>query len=128
MAKPITSVRKSATRRAAQASGFRSGLEKRFAAMNPDLDYEPFTMPYEVHEERKYIPDFVTEDGNTIYEVKGRFTSEDRKKMLLLKEQYPDKKFVLVFSRPFNRLTKSVKSKTYAQWCERYGFEWIQFS
>jgi len=124
----LVSVRKAPVRLAAQKAGFRSGLEARFAALHPGLAYEPKSFEYQVSEVRKYTPDFVSEDGKTWYEIKGMFTSGDRKKMVMLKEQYPDINIIMVFQRPFNRLTKSPKSKTYAQWAEWAGFQWSQFS
>lgn len=94
--------------------------------MHPECEYEPFSVEYEVAETRRYTPDFV--DGDTWYEVKGQFTASDRKKMRLLQEQYPDKDIVLVFQRPFQKIGKSPKSKTYAEWAEWAGFRWLQFA
>ena len=68
-----------------------------------------------------YTPDFKV--GDTYYETKGIWDSDDRKKMLLVKDQYPNNTFVLVFYNPNYRIYKGSKT-TYAAWCESHGFEW----
>jgi len=73
-----------------------------------------------------YLIDFVLNNGIAI-EVKGQFTSDDRKKHLLIKDQWPDLDLRFVFSNPHQKLSK--KSKTsYAKWCEKHGFRWAQGS
>ena len=67
----------------------------------------------------KYIPDFII--GDLIVECKGRFTSEDRRKMRLVKEQHPDLDIRFVFSRSSSKINKGSKT-TYADWCHKYGF------
>jgi len=113
------------TRRKAVQAGFRSGFEQRFQELRPHLLYEPKAFVYKVEEERKYTPDFVTPDGKTWYETKGRFTAVDRKKMLAVRRAYPDQRIVLVFQAPYNKLTKAPNSQSYAQWAEKNGFEWL---
>lgn len=113
------------TRRQAVKAGFRSGFEQRFHELRPDLLYEPKAYEYAVKEVRKYTPDFTTEDEKTWYETKGRFTAADRKKMLMVRRQYPDVRIVLVFQAPNNKLTKAPNSQSYAQWAEKNGFEWL---
>ena len=56
-----------------------------------------------------------------IVECKGRFTSEDRRKMRLVKEQHPDLDIRFVFSRSSSKINKGSKT-TYADWCHKYGF------
>lgn len=71
-----------------------------------------------------YKPDFVLPDQNLYVETKGQFRPEDRKKMLLVKEQYPDKQFLMVFGKPFNKISPRSRT-TYAQWCDDHGLKWV---
>ena len=88
-----------------------------------EVQYEPdkfnYTIPASTH---NYNPDFKIRDGVYI-ETKGIFSYEDRKKMLLVKEQHPDTKFYICFQNANNAIRKGSKV-TYAAWCEKYGFEY----
>ena len=48
---------------------------------------------------------------------------EDRQKMLLIKEQYPDIDFRIVFYNANQKIKKGSKT-TYAMWCDKHGFKW----
>ena len=82
------------------------------------LDY--IKVEYLVSETRKYTPDFTLPNG-IIVETKGRFTTYDRKKHLLIQKQHPDLDIRFVFSNPNSKLYKGSKS-TYASWCEKNNF------
>ena len=56
-------------------------------------------------------------------ETKGRFTVSDRQKHLLIKEQQPELDIRFVFSNQNAKLYKGSKT-TYAQWCEKNGFQY----
>lgn len=90
-----------------------------------NIEYESEKLPYTTVDHRKYIPDFIvtTKSGAKLYlEVKGYFRPADRKKMLAVREQHPDKDFRFVFK--YNNKI-SPKSKTrYADWCEKNGFQY----
>ena len=106
----------------------RSGLEDKFEAelqkRGVEYRYEPFNLDYIVPEtKRKYKPDFVVEKEKIIFETKGRLTSDDRKKMLLVKEQHPEYRIIMVFGKPFNTLSKKSKTR-YSDWCDKNGIEW----
>ena len=58
-----------------------------------------------------------------IFETKGHFVTSDRKKHLLIKEQYPKLDIRFVFSNSKNRIGKKSKT-TYAKWCELKGFKY----
>jgi len=113
-------------RNKALAAGYRSGLEEdigiQLKQFGVDAEYEPFAIPYtqpETH--RKYTPDYVLPNGIVI-ETKGRFTTEDRKKHIWLKDQYgPDLDIRFVFSNANGKLRKGAKT-TYAEWCVKNGF------
>jgi hypothetical protein len=105
---------------------FRSGLEERAAkqleSLGVDFDYEPYSIKFErpTHTSR-YTPDFLILCNGLLVETKGRFTSQDRKKFRLLKEQHPDLDLRFVFSNPNARIGKKSQT-TYGMWCERIGY------
>jgi len=83
---------------------------------------------------RTYLADFLLSNG-IIIEAKGRFTTEDRKKHCLIKEQHPILDIRFLFTNARKKLRKGSKT-TYAQWCDKIGFlyaqkfvpkEWIEF-
>lgn len=87
------------------------------------VEYEPDKLPFvQPIQKRYYVPDFKLKDKVYI-EAKGRLTPQDRKKMLWVKEQYPDYTFFLLFGNASNKLTKKSKT-TYAMWAEKHGFKW----
>jgi hypothetical protein len=107
--------------------GFRSGLEDKVAeqlrAQGIDPRYEECKIKYLVPATNStYTPDFRLPNG-IIIETKGRFTSKDRKKHRLIKEQHPHLDIRFVFSNPKARISKTSLT-TYADWCEQYGFKY----
>lgn len=106
---------------------YRSKFEERLASRLLKLGfiYEPFKIEYTIPETKhKYTPDFVR--GNLIYELKGKFTAADRKKMKLLVERHPEFTFIMVFQNPNVKLRKGSPT-TYAMWCEKNNIEWISY-
>lgn len=109
------------------ADGFRSDLERAVAlqitGMGGSFEYEKTRMTF-VHPQRKshYTPDFRLPNGIFI-ETKGRFLTADRKKHLLIKDQYPHVDIRFVFSRSATTISKQSKT-TYAKWCEDHGFQY----
>ena len=113
-----------ATTRQAIKHGYRSGLEER---VSEELDksgvkyeYETQKIKYRVEEDRTYTPDFILTNG-IIVETKGRFTTADRKKHLLIQKQHPKLDIRFVFQNSRAKLYKGSKT-TYAQWCDKQGF------
>lgn len=93
------------------------------STLGPDVVYEPDTLPFIQPEvKRRYTPDFKLRDKVYI-EAKGLFTASDRKKMVWVKEQYPDYTFYMLFQNARTRLTKGSKT-SYADWCDKNGFQW----
>lgn len=89
------------------------------------FEYESEKLPYTSVEHHKYIPDFIVSksDGTKIYlEVKGYLRPNDRKKMLFVKEQHPDKDIRFVF-RYNNKINPKSKTR-YSDWCEKHGFQY----
>lgn len=109
--------------RGIKTRGKRSKLEALVGILSKDFKYEEEKLPYIYPETKKtYLPDF-TKD-NIIIEAKGRFTAADRKKMLLVKEQYPDRIILMVFGRSENTIAKKSKT-TYGDWCTKNNLSWV---
>jgi hypothetical protein len=106
---------------------YRSGLEGKVADLLSSLkvkyEYESRKLAYIL--ECNYIPDFLLPNG-IFLEVKGRLTSEDRRKMIAVKKSNPDLDIRFVFQAPFNKIYKGSKT-TYAKWCEKHGFPWTSY-
>jgi hypothetical protein len=122
-------------RRRSRWKPLRSGLERQVHEQLTEsgikFDYESIKLDYrqrvikgickcgsqEVHQRRTYTPDFILENG-VILEVKGRLTSADRSKMLLVINQHPDKDIRFVFGAN-NKLQKN-KTKRYSDWAAEH--------
>lgn len=103
----------------ASRSGFERKIMKNLRAKGVAFKYEAETLRYEQPaEQRRYLVDFVLPNG-VIVEAKGKFTSADRKKMLLVKKQHPGRDIRMLFMRN-NKLTKASKT-TYTAWCDKHG-------
>lgn len=109
---------------------YRSGLEHAVAVYleraSIEATHETETLKYlQPAVTRRYLVDFTLKDyPKLIIEVKGRFTGADRKKMLLIKEQYPDRDIVMLFGKSNNKLSKNSPT-TYADWCDKNGILWV---
>ena len=106
---------------------YRSKFEQRLAdrLLKLGFIYEPYKIDYTQPETKhKYTPDFVK--GKLIYELKGKFTAADRKKMKLLIEQHPEFYFVMVFQNPNVKINKNSKT-TYATWCDKNNIKWMSY-
>src|SRR5210317_1229178 len=110
--------------KAALKHGFRSGLEIKvkdyLKEKKVKFKYEAIKIEWEDLMYRTYTPDFILQNG-IIVEVKGRFTSDDRRKHVAIKKQHPDLDIRFVFENSRRKLSKGAKS-TYATWCERNKF------
>lgn len=106
--------------------GWRSGLEESIsgeieAEGVPSL-YEGFKIPYVVHKNCKYTPDFLLPNGIVI-ETKGRFTTQDRQKMKMIKEQHSEIDIRFVFSNANQRINKTSETR-YSTWSDSNHFPW----
>jgi hypothetical protein len=112
--------------KAARKYGYRSGLEQKLATylsqLNIKYAYESIKIEWEDLAYRTYTPDFILTNG-IIVETKGMFTAMDRRKHLAIKKQHPKLDIRFIFENSRRKLRKGAKS-TYAQWCDRYGFEY----
>ena len=115
--------RSSALRKAALAKGFRSGLEDKVSASLlargvTNFTYEKHTLRYTIPARvTRYTADFVLANG-IVVETKGLWDSTDRKKIGLVREQFPDLDLRLVFSNPNAKITKGSKT-SYADICTK---------
>lgn len=108
----------------ARSGAYRSGLESKVSlqleAKNIKFEYEMWRIPYIIPaSNHTYCPDFLLPNGIFI-ETKGLWDSDDRKKHLLIREQYPELDIRLVFSSSRSKLYKGSKT-SYAEWCEKHG-------
>ena len=109
---------------------YRSGLETAFQFIcdkeRISLGYETSVLPFVTpSQKRRYIPDWTIRDGWYI-ETKGRLVAADRKKLLLIKEQHPTVRLLVVFQRPQNFIYKKSPT-TYGEWATKHGIEWCAF-
>lgn len=87
--------------------------------------YESEKLKYTLSSNHNYIPDFIvtTLSKKTIYlEVKGYLRPADRRKMLAVKEQHPDKDIRFVFKHD-NKINSKSKTR-YSDWCKKNGFKY----
>ena len=118
---------KSKVRRNAQKKGYRSGFELKVSEQLNEakiaFGYEDTVIPYvKPATKHKYTIDFRLPNGILI-EAKGRWTLEDRKKHLLVREQNPELDIRIIFQSPNNKIRKGSKT-TYADFCDKHGIQW----
>lgn len=115
------------------SEGYRSGLELDVATFLIEGGY---TFEYEPQDQKArylvpaiyklYLPDFVLPNGIVI-ETKGQFSSQDRKKHLLIRSCNPELDIRFIFNNPRAKIGKK-SSTTYGMWCEKHGFLYDKFT
>lgn len=119
-------------RKEAYANGYRSKFEldiaKWFDKNGVKYEYEKCRIKYFVPETVKtYTPDWsLVGQGNILLESKGRFTSCDRKKMLLVIRSNPTLTIRMLFQNASVKLSKTSKT-TYGDWCDKNKIEWADW-
>jgi hypothetical protein len=108
-------------------NGYKSGFEFKTAIFLKErkipFEYEVRKIAYTVPKIHKhYTPDFFLPNG-IIVETKGRFTMEDRKKHILIKNQHPDIDIRFVFQNANGKIRKGSPT-TYAKWCDQNNIKW----
>lgn len=104
---------------------YRSKFEERYAPLLLDFGctYEPYKIQYIIPESKhNYTPDFVVD--NFIFELKGRWTREDRKKILYIHSQHPEYNLIMVFQNENLPIYKGSKV-TYAKFCQKMKINYI---
>ena len=105
---------------------YRSGLEEknmaRLESMGVKAKYESFSIPYVIPaSNHKYTPDALLPNG-IIVEFKGLWESDDRKKHLLIREQFPNLDIRIVFSSSRSKIYKGSPT-SYGEWSEKHGIK-----
>lgn len=105
---------------------FRSGLEdkvsKQLEGKGIKFQYEEWKIPYVIPaSNHTYTPDFLLPNGIFV-ETKGLWDSDDRKKHLLIKEQFPELDIRIVFSSSRSKLYKGSPT-SYGEFCEKHGIK-----
>lgn len=109
-----------------KVGAYRSGLEDKIARQLESkgirVMYEEWSIPYVVPASKhKYTPDIILPNG-IIIEAKGLWEADDRKKHLLIREQFPELDVRLVFSSSRSKLYKG-SNTSYAEFCEKHGIK-----
>ena len=106
---------------------FRSKFEQSFFKSLPadSVEYESVKLKYVIPaSNHTYTPDFHITGTNIYLETKGWFSVQDRAKHLLIKEQHPDKRIIMVFMKANCPIRKGSKT-TVSAWAEKNGLEWM---
>ena len=88
------------------------------------FEYDKFSFEY-VPKIRNYTPDFYLPESKIYIETKGRLTTNDRVKHLLIKDQWVDLDIRFVFVNAGNKISRTSKT-TYPDWCDRHKFLWAE--
>lgn len=100
---------------------FRSLFEKDISensnVVDNNIEYETEKLPYIL--ECVYTPDFIIKGKtkNIYVESKGFFKASDRRKMLEVIKQHPDKDIRMLFQDSLVTISKASKT-TYRKWCD----------
>ena len=107
--------------RKARATGFRSGLEQLVATQikksNHILRYETIKIKWVDFSIRSYTPDFILDNG-VILEVKGFWSTADRRKHVEIKKQHDTLDIRMVFENSKRKIRKG-SNTTYGDWCNK---------
>lgn len=108
-------------------TGHRSGLEDKISEQikrqSKQDNYEKYNIKYTIPAStHTYTPDFVLSNG-IIIEAKGVFDAADRRKHLLIKQQYPNLDIRFVFSNAKAKIYKG-SNTSLSDWCLKYGFQY----
>ncbi len=105
-------------------SKFEETVAQYLSDNNYSFNYETKKIKWVDYRRRTYTPDFILANG-IIIETKGRFVSEDRRKHLEIKKQYPNLDIRFLFYNCRCKLYKGAKS-TYANWCDKNDFKYAE--
>ena len=107
--------------RKARRKGYRSNLEWPIAQQiqkeKHELRYEIIKIQWVDFSIRSYTPDFVLDNG-IVLEVKGYWSTSDRRKHLEIKRQHPELDIRLVFENSSRKIRKG-SNTSYGKWCDK---------
>ena len=105
----------------ARATGFRSGLEqivsKQIKKSNHAIRYETIKIKWVDFSIRSYTPDFILDNG-IILEVKGFWSTADRRKHVEIQKQHDTLDIRMVFENSKRKIRKG-SNTTYGDWCKK---------
>ena len=109
-------------------SGFESKVLLDLRNRGVSYEYEPDHEVLDYVIEHEYHPDIALVNGILI-EVKGFFLVEDRRKMIAVRKQNPEKDIRLLFQNSSSPVEGAVRRKdgtklTNREWAEKQGFKW----
>ena len=103
-------------------SKFEEAVFNRAKANQIKVKYESCKLLYVLV--RTYTPDWELPNG-VLVETKGKFTAEDRAKMLSVRDCNPDLDIRIVFQNARVPLRKGARSN-YGEWATKHGFMWAE--
>jgi hypothetical protein len=108
----------------------RSGYERKVLdnldKNNIKYYYEEIKLKYII--EKSYVPDIliIRKDGTELFvECKGYWSGDDRLKMRIIKNTYPDMDIRILFQRASEKINKKSKV-TYGEYATKIGFIWAE--
>lgn len=104
-------------------SGFEDKVIEKLSELSIEHQYEALKITY-VHKPSVYTPDLLLPNG-IIIEAKGYWDSEDRLKMVLVKEQHPDLDIRMLFQKASKPIRKGSRT-TYGDYCDKHGIKWAE--
>lgn len=102
-------------------SGFERTLDIQLKLSGIKYSYETMQLPYTLH--GVYHPDFILDNG-IIIEAKGLLDRESKRKMVAVKEAYPELDIRFIFVS-INKKCKGTK-QTHGEWARRNGFPFAE--
>lgn len=104
-------------------SKFEESLAEQIAQLGIPVKYETERLEYiQPAQKRKYLIDF--DLGPFLVEAKGYLTTEERKKLIWIKESI-NKELRIVFQNASLPIYKGSKT-TYGDWATKQGFKWAE--
>ena len=88
-------------------SGWEHNIAKILQWCQLDYDYEQYK--FQLSDGSIYIPDFYVYIDNTFYEVKGEQRETAMQKINLFKQDYPDKKLIIINNKLYYQLIREFK-------------------
>lgn len=103
-------------------SGFEADVLDVLDRNGVTYEYEKLRIPYTTH--HHYTPDIRLDNG-IVVELKGRFLSADRAKLLNVRKNNPHLDLRMVFYRANEKLRKGSKT-SYGDWCDQHNIKWAE--
>lgn len=113
-------IRKVKAGRLVVRSGFEAKVVQNLRDRDVSFEYENLKLKYTVPaKEHTYTPD-IELSNRVIIECKGKFDPDARKKMLLVRDQNPDRDIRILLMR--DQPIRKGSDTYYSTWCRKHGF------